>query len=380
MPPLFITDRANAALDRLYKRTAGRMLQQIFALTNSPTSAMQRALKELDAEADRLAENDERMKVDNPTLKKALDEQEQALRTTQTLIQANDNAIQEAGQSVAIPAVTAKVFTAITSEIERRGIDPLSSEGLNVYRRAVTQANIIWNIPDALDFATDYVDSAAWVAKMEGWGTGYAKITRDTLLSGVSEGWGPKYTASKLRQAAQNLPRHAAENLTRTLQLTAYRDASAAMEVVNGQYILGKIRIAKLDDRTCLSCIGLHGMELAPGERVDDHYWGRCSEFYQVVGGPMFPDQMQADSTPGNRRYVPYQSGPEWFNSLPENRQKAQVSFQRSPAKYRAFKDGVPLSEFAGEHIDDVFGRQTPERSLLDILGGDAERYYTVNQ
>lgn len=378
--PISITALANALLDRLYNQTAGRMLQQIQALTNSPTSAMQKALKELDAEADRLDNDDKRMERDNAALEKALRENEQALETTRVLIQANDNTIQASGQSVAVPATTAKVFQAITAALVAQGIDPLSPRGLSEYRRLIQQANIIWNIPNALDFATNYVDSDAWVAKMERWGRGYAELTRKTILEGVQSGWGPRYTASQMRKLAQGIPNHAAENLTRTLQLTAYRDAETAMEQINGQYIEGSIRIATLDDRTCLSCISLHGTQLAPGERVDDHYRGRCSKFYQVVGGPKFPGQMQADSEPGDRRFVPYQSGIDWFNSLPESRQKAQNSFLRSPAKYRAFKDGVALSEFAGEHVDDVFGRQTPERSLLDILGGEAERYYTVNQ
>jgi len=85
---------------------------------------------------------------------------------------------------------------------------------------------------------------------------------------------------------------------------------------------------------------------------------------------------MQADSTPGNRQFVKWQSGEEWFASLPESRQKAQMSFMKSPGKWKAYKDGTPLSGFIGEHVDDVFGRQIIETSLKNagragiVLGG----------
>lgn len=378
--PVSINELANIELDRRYKQSAGNMLLQIHAITSTPQSAMQRALKELDDEADRLVDNDERMSADNATLQKALNENEQSLEAASRLVQANDNAIQEAGQALAITAVTAKVFSAISHELARNGIDPLSSQAISVYKKATIDMGITWNTPNALDFATNYVDTTEWLYKMEGWGSGYSELTRTTILSGVKQGWGPKYTASQMRKHAENIPTHAAENLTRTLQLTSYRDASAAMETANGQFIEGKIRISALKQTSCLSCIALHGTELQPGARVDDHYRGRCTEFYQVVGGPRFPSRMQADSTPGNRRFVKYQSGPEWFSSLPESRQKAQASFAKSPAKWRAFKDGVPLSEFVGEHIDPVFGLQVVENSLVKAIGDKAEGYYTVNQ
>ena len=152
------------------------------------------------------------------------------------------------------------------------------------------------------------------------------------------------------------------------------------MEVANSEFIEGKIRIATIDSRTCLSCISLHGTPMKLGERVDDHYRGRCSEFYQVLGGPKTPTMMQADSQPGERNFVPYQDGEGWFASLPASRQAQQASFLNSPAKLRAYLDGVPLSAFRGDHTDEVFGAQTVEQSLVGALGDTAEQYYEVNQ
>ena len=105
----------------------------------------------------------------------------------------------------------------------------------------------------------------------------------------------------------------------------------------------------------------------ALGERVDDHYRGRCTEFYVVPGGPQLPDFMQADSTPGNRKFTKFQTGEDWFDSLPEARQKQQASFLESPGKFKAFQEGTPISAFVTEHVDDVFGRQVMENSLKGI-------------
>ena len=72
------------------------------------------------------------------------------------------------------------------------------------------------------------------------------------------------------------------------------------------------------------------------------------------------------------------QTGDEWFNKLPPERQAQQSSFKANRAKYDAWKAGeFKLSDISGERIDDVFGRQTFERSLKDILGDErAKEFY----
>ena len=375
--PISIKALQDDALDAAYLKAAGVLLAQIKAITNLPNSQIQRSLRGLDVEAKRLADAKERITPTNAQLEKTLRDNEAAFVATQTMILAGDDGIQLSGQSLAVNAVTAKVFSAIAGQMIANKVDPMSPAGLKIFKDTIARTGISWATPDATTFARDFVNSAEWLAKMEGWGSGYAELTRDTMINGISQGWGPIKTAAEMRRYAQNLPVSAAENLTRTLQLTSFREASAAMETANSEFIEGKIRIATLDDRTCVSCIALHGTPMKLGERVDDHYRGRCSEFYQVLGGPKFPEQMQADSTPGNRNFVPYQSGEDWFNSLSPERQAQQASFLKSPAKLRAYRDGVPLSSFVGEHTDDVFGNQFVEKSLVGAIGDDAVGYYT---
>ncbi len=372
-----INQQVNDALDIGYAKTASTMLSSISKLTAAQTSRVQRSLSELDDEATRLDGLGERLEPDNAYLEKALTVLAIAFVAAGVLINDHSKSIQESGQALGPVAVTAKLFSQIMSTTG----NPVMPDKLPGYVKKLASLGVDWNAPTALDFATEYVNTTAWAARMSKWGTGYGELIKQTVLEGIQKGWGPKYTAGKLRQYAENMPKSAAENLTRTLQLTSYRDASLAMEMMNGAFIIEKVRIATLDQRTCLACVALHGTVLQKGERIDDHYRGRCSEFYRVPGGDLFPSTMQSDSTPGHRRFVPWQNGEDWFASLPSARQALQRSMAATPAKLRAYQAGHSLSEFIGDYTDDLFGHQVVEQSLKATVGlGDATGYYQRNQ
>jgi hypothetical protein len=374
-----LSDYINAELDKLYKQYAEPMLLQVNNLSMSRTGKMQTSLKKLDEEADRLVEADKRMEPDNAQLEQTINDYQSTLDTTSTLVQANDNQVQDSAMRFAVIGLTAGVFIYAASKLMSAGKSPVTPTAMKFYEAAIEKAGLKWNKNITIDMVKNYVDSPAWITKMDKWSTGYANATRDTIIKYIQQGAGPKAVASKLRQHAENIPKSAADSLMRTLQTTSYRDASLAMEKINGGSIEYKIRIAKLDSKACLSCISLHGTRLEPGERVDDHYRGRCSEIYKIPGVPL-PEQMQADSEPGRRRFVPFQTGEEWFASLPPERQAQQASFAKSPAKLRAYRDGVKLIDFVGDHEDSVFGNQKVEKSLIGILGEDALKYYQINQ
>jgi len=379
MIPETIIEWERYHLDAGYNRTAGPVLARIDKISTSPASEMQISLSNLDVETQGLTEKEDPILPTNKKLEKALNALGSVFISAQALIEAAGPAIQQSGVAVAPQAVTAKVFLNITDDLLANGIDPLSPKSAKFYSNAIKKTKGKFTVPSAKDIAANFVNTPKWKSKMDGWGAGYYGKTKDIFIQGLADGWSPKYTAARIRDVAENIPRSAAENLTRTLQNTSYREASLEMEKINGGMIYGKIRIATLDQRTCLSCIALHGTELEPGERVDDHYRGRCTEFYRVPGGPMFPESMQADSLPGKRNFVPWQKGTDWFASLPPKRQALQPSFKKSPAKLKAYRDGVPLSDFVGDHHDDVFGNQKIELSLLKMLGeDDAKKYYAV--
>lgn len=367
-------------LERGYRRSAGRMLLQIKSLSTNPGSDMVIALNSLDQEVQGLTESGQPIQSTTKSYQKALNALGALFAVTGTLIGRNSPAVQQSGIDVAPMSVTSRVFINLTEEIIAKGVDPLSAKAFARYRTAIQNAGGQFRIPSSKFLSTykamSFLNKPEWKAKMERWGSGYYAKTKGIFKNGMAKGWSPKYTAEKIREVATNIPYSAAENLTRTLQLNAYRQASLEVERMNGNFITGKIRIATLDQRTCLSCIALHGTPVPLGEAVEDHYRGRCTEFYQVPGGDEFPPMMQSDSTPGNRKFVPFKTGEEWFASLPPERQALQRSFLNSPAKLKAYKDGLSLSDFVGDHVDDVFGNQKIELSLLKILGTSAGQYY----
>ena len=377
MTPITLAEYINAELDRLYLSATKAMFEQIYALSRGNGSQMQTALHELDSEADKLQEEEQPMKADNAVLKKSLSANNDQLKATQGMIIANSPIIQGGGQSLASPAVAAKVFTGIATSIIASGGNPLAKTA--VFKEALNQAGIAWIFPDVTAFTGNYTATDAWKSRMNGWGDGYADIIDKTVIHGLEKGWSPVRTAREVRKLAEGIPLNASENITRTLQLTAYRDASAAVELINGQFIEKKIRIATLDQRTCSACIALHGTELAIGEAPDDHFRGRCDSILIPVGGSM-PEMMQADSKPGQRNFVKWQTGEEWFAGLPESRQASQASFMKSPGKFNAYKSGVPLKSFVGHHQDSIFGDQIVEDSLVKSIGDEAEKFYVSNQ
>lgn len=370
---LSVLELLNNELDSGYRQTAMPMLQQIQRLATSQGGEMQMALKELDAEAVRLSEEDKKFKKDDATLTKALLAYLTLMNATGALIKANDDAIQASGINLAPVSVTSRAFVGMTAKLIEQGANPARSMAL--YESLFKEQGIPWKIPSPRLLSTykaaDFIHTEAYKARMAKWGEGYYQLTRNAVEKGIFEGQNPRAIARMIRQHAEGIPLHAAENLTRTLQLTAYREAGLAMEAFNGKFIEKKIRIARLDTKTCLSCIALHGTELAPGERVDDHYRGRCTEFYVVPGGPQAPDFMQADSLPGQRRFVKFQNGQDWFKSLPMGRQKAQASFVSNQGKWRVYRRTGDLSMFVKDHVDDVFGNQVLENSLKGTIGAE---------
>jgi hypothetical protein len=141
---LTISDYINNALDAGYNRVMNPVNKQIDALTKAPGSQLQRALKALEEEADRLEVDGKPMKADNPVLKETMNVIEQTFATVATLIQANDNQIEASGSVIAVPSVTAKVFLPLAGEMIKRGVDPVSGKALAFYREQIKKRGIKW--------------------------------------------------------------------------------------------------------------------------------------------------------------------------------------------------------------------------------------------
>lgn len=339
-----VQDLINGLLDRGYNNTVQPVLNAVARSTNS--GLIQQRLGELDKEVARLMEAGEKLKPDNPVLRALLADLQDTMKVNGKVVDGAAEAVQQTGIDAA-------------ARIQRQLALP------GVTDAQLAKIGIKWNNPDpeAVAQLISYANSDPWVAMLEKYGADVVDVVRNQAIRGIAEGWSPLRTASSIRQITENMPGYSANTLMRTLQLTSYRDATAASQNANINIIDQVIRIAALDDRTCLSCIALHGSVVwdserdggTPVNRVDDHWNGRCTCIVQVKGRPPF------NITPG----------PQWFDSLSTSRQQQQASFADSPGKFEAFKNGsVTLQDFVHQHTDSTFGDMIREASLSDALKG----------
>ena len=108
-----------------------------------------------------------------------------------------------------------------------------------------------------------------------------------------------------------------------------------------------------------MSCVSKHGRIFQLNEILNDHHRGRCAPIPVVKGS-------------GWVRGI--QTGPDWFESLPQEDQQAVMKNQ---AMYRAWQDGaISWGDMSASYQDEVYGEMIREASLSGILGPDAAKYY----
>lgn len=333
-------DLMNRLLDRGYVQASGAVLQAI--TRNSTTGLMARRFEELEREAARLAAEGARLTLDNAVVRAFMADFEDTMRANQALLNSAAGAVQQTGIDAAGPIARQMALPGFTDEMLRA-------------------MGIAWNVPnpEAVARLVNYASSDAWVGLVGKYGDDAVAMVRSMAVRGALEGWGPVRTAREMRRMVEGIPPNTANTLMRTLQLTSLRDAQTVHRVANADILEYQIRIAALDDRTCVACIALHGTVMELGERVDDHHNGRCTSITKIRGWAA-PD---------------VQSGPDWFRQLPEAKQREHMS----AAAWEAWNAGkVRLDDFAQRTVDDVFGGMIQEASLKGILGSGAREFYGV--
>ena len=116
------------------------------------------------------------------------------------------------------------------------------------------------------------------------------------ILDGVAIGKNPQVTARRIfkditKELGGTLT--SAMRMVRTSQLYAYREASRATYLANGDVVEGWIWHAALDGRTCPACVAMHGTKHPLSERLNDHYNGRA----EVQGNVILSDDTSALET-----------------------------------------------------------------------------------
>ena len=180
--------------------------------------------------------------------------------------------------------------------------------------------------------ATTQITSRMWVLSDEA-----TEAMRRRLMQGVAAGRNPRDTARLMVRDVQGdfdggLAR--AQVIARTETIDAYRAGAKAHHEANSDVLAGWVWLAQLSERTCPSCVAMHGTEHdldEPGPL--DHQQGRCSRM-PLVKPELVP------GTPTSK----VESGAEWLQRQPEGVQRSVLG----PGRFEAWKAGdYPASRWA---------------------------------
>ena len=118
-------------------------------------------------------------------------------------------------------------------------------------------------------------DSPLHDALIKKLGPEVADRVSDEMVKGIALGWNPrKVAAGIVKQFGAGLTW--SMTTVRTAQIWSYRESTRASYAANPRVVKGWVWNAALDQRTCMSCIAMHGTRHELSEPLDDHHSGRC--------------------------------------------------------------------------------------------------------
>lgn len=202
---------------------------------------------------------------------------------------------------------------------------------------------------------------------LENFGGRAAQDISNAILEGVALGYNPRKVAARIADVlGGNLTRSL--TIARTETLRAYRTAALANYRSNSAVVKGWKWNSTKDNVCCLACLALDGQTFSLDKNfMPAHPNCRCAPEPVTVSykdlGLDVPD------------LEPRTTATDWFNGLPETEQRQFFT----AAAWRAYQDGaVGLTDFIGLQKSKDWGDAYVERSLKDILGNDANKYYAT--
>lgn len=187
---------------------------------------------------------------------------------------------------------------------------------------------------------------------LAGWGDKAAKQISEQLVKGLVTGIGSRKTAREILKAldpALGMPLSKALTIARTETNRAFRSATRETYRRNPHVVKGWIWYANIDGEPepCLACLAMHGTKHDMDETLDDHPNGRCT---MLAITPSF-EELGIEGVDEPDRTV--ETGEEWFNRQPEERQREMMGEQR----YELWKQGnLDFEDMATTHHSDEWG------------------------
>lgn len=203
-----------------------------------------------------------------------------------------------------------------SSSLERIRLGSAAAKALT--SAAVGGVSLSWNdLPaDAIRTMLAFLDESSPLRRslIEQLGPSVADNVSDYLMRAVALGINPNTIGAEMARRL-GLGLVWAMRTARTAQLYAYREASRASYAANSDVVKKWRWHAQLDDRTCVSCLSMHGTFHDLDETLEDHYNGRCAMLPIVHGWDKigFPGVKQDE--------IALRSGESWFGDLPKSTQ-----------------------------------------------------------
>ena len=225
------------------------------------------------------------------------------------------------------------------------------------YSRAMVGAfvpgvRIRWNklSSEAIEMLLGFMSEGSSLRQsLDALGPGVADLVAETLTKSLALGMNPRRIAAELRGAVgQGLTW--ALRTSRTTQLYAYREATRANYVANGDVVQGWRWLAAKDRRTCLACLAMDGREFPLSQPLEDHWNGRCTMVPVLIG----------------MERVQFETGREWFEKQPEAVQQAMMG----KAKWEAWQNKqFEFEQLSVRKPDRAWGHMRFEATLKELLG-----------
>jgi SPP1 gp7 family putative phage head morphogenesis protein len=248
-------------------------------------------------------------------------------------------------------------FAAYLGVDMRNEIEKMAAMGQNdAFALILTQGEELRGVlnrganPEQLRALINYLDPGKPLyGRLQKFGEYNVEYIGQMILEGVRGGYNPTTIARSIRDA-YGMGLTNAMRMMQTVQIYSYRDANHLNYQNNRDVVEGWIWYAKLDGKTCMSCVAQHGSFHSVDERLNDHFNGRCVPI---------PTTRLSDP------FIKDGEGKSWFEQQPEDVQKQMMG----TAKWDAWKAGkFDISQLSKENTNDVFGLMRNETPLKDLI------------
>lgn len=243
------------------------------------------------------------------------------------------------------------------ADAQRQGAAQGYRAGLQALQRGALR--VAFHVPtlNQIQATIHYVDLPAWRTAAQGLAGFHSDRLVDAMLVGIAQGQNPARTARLARDylVLSKRPLVDALRLTRTTHLYAARRATS---MTYEQHGVGEwIWSANIgSDRTCLSCICLHGTVHPVSEVLNDHHLGRCAPI------PVTPKWAALGYREG--RDIEIEGGADWLMRQPAETQRRIMG----PRFYEAWTAGTfRLEQVPRLYDNDIFGPMWRKATLGEL-------------